>query len=56
MGKLVKSMAQELKRQFVLDMDEAVSVEATDLELKRAFGTVVGKYLCVGSPRARGPR
>ena len=56
MGKLANSIAQEWKKQGVLDMDEVVSVEATDLELKRAFGTVVGKYLCVGSPRARGPR
>jgi len=56
MGKLANSIAQEWKKQGVLDMDEVVSVEATDLELKRVFGAVVGKYLCVGSPRARGPK
>jgi hypothetical protein len=56
MGELTKSIAQELKKQGVLETDEVVSVEATVSELKRVFGTVAGKYLCGGSPRARGPK
>jgi nucleoside-diphosphate-sugar epimerase len=56
MGELTKCIAQEVKNQGVLDTDEVVSVEATDSELKRVFGTVAGKYLCGGSPRARGPK
>jgi hypothetical protein len=53
LGELAKSIAQELEKQAVLETDEVVSVEATDSELKRVFGTVAGKYLCGGSPRAR---
>jgi hypothetical protein len=56
MGELMKTIAQELKKQGVLETDEVVSVEAADLELKRVSGTVAGKYHCGGSPRARGPK
>jgi hypothetical protein len=37
-------------------MDEVVSVEAVDSELKGGFGTIARKYLCRGSSRARGPK
>jgi hypothetical protein len=56
MGELAESIAKELKKQGVLETDEVARVEAVDLELKKVFGTVAGRYLCGGSPRARGPK
>ena len=53
MGKLVKSIAREMKNPGLLEIDDVFTVEETDSDLKRDFTAVVGKYLARCCLRAR---